>query len=144
MVDIEITETTDKVEVKKTKVLATGKRKTSVARVHLKDGSGKIVINGKDLDEYFPRMLYRQQITAPLEATGSLKKFDVKAKVEGGGLTGQAGAVGLGVARALVLYDESNRGPLRDKSLLTRDPRMVERKKYGLRKARRAPQYSKR
>ena len=132
------------VETKKTKVLATGKRKTSVARVHLKDGSGKIVINGKDLSDYFPRVLYRQQITAPLEAIGELKKFDIKAKVEGGGLTGQAGAVGLGVARALVLYDESHRALLRDKNLLTRDPRMVERKKYGLRKARRAPQYSKR
>ena len=132
------------VETKKTKVLATGKRKTSVARVHLKDGSGKIVINGKDLSDYFPRVLYRQQITAPLEAIGELKKFDIKAKVEGGGLTGQAGAVSLGVARALVLYDEEYRALLRDKKLLTRDPRMVERKKYGLRKARRAPQYSKR
>jgi len=132
------------VETQKTKVLATGKRKTSVARVHLKDGSGKIVINGKDLSDYFPRLLYRQQITAPLEAVGELKKFDIKAKVEGGGLTGQAGAVSLGVARALVLYDEEYRASLRDKKLLTRDPRMVERKKYGLRKARRAPQYSKR
>jgi len=132
------------VETKKTKVLATGKRKTSVARVHLKDGSGKIVINGKDLSDYFPRVLYRQQIIAPLEAVGELKKFDIKAKVEGGGLTGQAGAVSLGVARALVLYDEEYRALLRDKKLLTRDPRMVERKKYGLRKARRAPQYSKR
>ncbi len=132
------------VETQKTKVLATGKRKTSVARVHLKDGSGKIVINGKDLSDYFPRLLYRQQITAPLEAVGELKKFDIKAKVEGGGLTGQAGAVSLGVARALVLYDEEYRALLRDKKLLTRDPRMVERKKYGLRKARRAPQYSKR
>ena len=132
------------VETKKTKVLATGKRKTSVARVHLKDGSGKIVINGKDLSDYFPRVLYRQQIIAPLEAVGELKKFDIKAKVEGGGLTGQAGAVSLGVARALVLYDEEYRASLRDKKLLTRDPRMVERKKYGLRKARRAPQYSKR
>ncbi|MDP8215761.1 MAG: 30S ribosomal protein S9 [Candidatus Kaelpia imicola] len=131
-------------EVQKIKVLATGKRKTSVARVHLKEGSGKIIVNGKGLSEYFPRLLYRQQVTAPLEAVGALKRFDVKAKAEGGGLTGQAGAVGLGVARALVLYDESHRVLLREKNLLTRDPRMVERKKYGLRKARRAPQYSKR
>jgi small subunit ribosomal protein S9 len=131
-------------EVQKKRVLATGKRKTSVARVYLKDGSGKIIINGKDINDYFPRLLYRQQVLAPLEAVGALKKFDVKAKAEGGGLTGQAGAVGLGVARALVIYDEDHRALLREKSLLTRDPRMVERKKYGLRKARRAPQYSKR
>ncbi len=132
------------VETQKKRVLATGKRKTSVARVHLKEGSGNIVVNGKDLNDYFPRLLYRQQVVAPLEAIGALKKFDAKAKVEGGGLTGQAGAVGLGLARALVLYDEEHRAALREKSLLTRDPRMVERKKYGLRKARRAPQYSKR
>jgi len=129
---------------KKSKVLATGKRKTSVARVQLMPGRGNILINSKPVEQYFPRLLYRQWIMAPLKATNGVDKFDVKAKVAGGGLTGQAGAVALGVARALVIYDESYRGVLREKDLLTRDPRMVERKKYGLRKARRAPQFSKR
>ncbi|MDP8233354.1 MAG: 30S ribosomal protein S9 [Candidatus Saelkia tenebricola] len=129
---------------KQSKVLATGKRKTSVARVQLIPGSGKMIINGKSLEQYFPRQLYKQQIMAPLVAVSGTDKFDVKAKVEGGGPTGQAGAVALGVARALVIYDEGYRVALREKDLLTRDPRMVERKKYGLRKARRAPQFSKR
>ncbi|MDD5613850.1 MAG: 30S ribosomal protein S9 [Candidatus Omnitrophica bacterium] len=131
-------------EVQKQKVLATGKRKTSVARVQLTPGSGSITVNGRSFDQYFSRALYRQWVTAPLETVGMLKKFDVKVKVQGGGPTGQAGAIGLGVARALVVYDESYRHALRERDLLTRDPRMVERKKYGLRKARRAPQYSKR
>lgn len=134
----------EKTVEKKEKVLATGKRKTAVARVQLMPGEGKIIINNKPFHEYFPRELYRQWILAPLKVINALDKFNVKAKVEGGGPTGQAGAVSLGIARALVAYDESYRPILRDKGLLTRDPRMVERKKYGLRKARRAFQYSKR
>ncbi len=128
----------------KSKVLATGKRKTSVARVYLTPGKGSITINSRTIEKYFPRELYRQWILAPLDAVNGLKKFDVKSKVQGGGTTGQAGAVALGLARALVAYDESYRHLLREKGLLTRDPRMVERKKYGLKKARRAFQFSKR
>ncbi len=129
---------------KKAKILATGKRKTSVARVQLMEGSGKIRINKRSYENYFPRLLYQQQITAPLRTVKGVNKFDVTVKVHGGGSTGQAGAVSLGVARALVAYDESYKPLLREKGLLTRDSRMVERKKYGLRKARRAPQFSKR
>ena len=131
-------------EEKSSKVIATGKRKTSVARVYLSQGSGNIIVNSRTLEAYFPRQLHRHWILASLEAVNGLKKFDIKTKVEGGGLTGQAGAVSLGVARALVSFDESYRHVLRERGLLTRDPRMVERKKYGRKKARRAFQYSKR
>lgn len=126
------------------KVLASGKRKTSVARVQLMKGEGKIIVNKRPFADYFPRELYKNWILAPLKAINGLNKFNIKVKVEGGGPSGQAGAVALGVARALVAYDESYRPILREKGLLTRDPRMVERKKYGLKKARRAFQYSKR
>lgn len=125
-------------------ILATGRRKTAVARVILKPGQGKITVNSKPFEDYFPRQLYHSWILRPLKEVNALNKFDIKVKVVGGGPTGQAGAVAHGIARALVSYDESWRSVLREQGLLTRDPRMVERKKYGRKKARRAFQYSKR
>jgi small subunit ribosomal protein S9 len=125
--------------------VATGRRKESVARVRILPGNGKILINGKTPEEYFGgRVSYLKSLMLPLEVTGVTGRFDVIAKVEGGGTTGQVEAVRLGIARALVEYDESFRPILRKEGLLTRDPREVERKKYGLKKARRAPQFSKR
>lgn len=124
-----------------------GRRKTSVARVYLKPGSGKLIINNKEYSnakEYFKDAVRARHAMEPLAVTNMVGKFDVFINVEGGGLSGQAGAVRLGLARALVEFDESLRPTLREKGMLTRDPRMVERKKYGLKKARRAPQYSKR
>lgn len=126
------------------KVNATGRRKEGVATVWLSLGKGNIVINGKRLDEYFPYLSLQSKVIAPLEITDSLKRYDVKVKVEGGGLSGQAGAVAHGVARALVEADEKLRNVLKKKGFLKRDPRMIERKKYGRRKARAKPQYSKR
>ncbi len=126
------------------KVNATGRRKEAVAKVFLSLGTGNIVINGKRLDEYFPLVNLQARVLAPLEATENLKLYDVKTKVLGGGISGQAGAVALGIARALVETDEKFRATLKKKGLLKRDPRMVERKKYGRRKARKSPQYSKR
>jgi len=123
---------------------AVGRRKTSVARVFFKNGSGKITVNGKSFETYFPLETHRTAITKAFEVTDSLGKYDVQVNVEGGGPTGQAGAVILGVARALVSASEENRGPLRKNGLLTRDPRMVERKKYGQKKARKRFQFSKR
>lgn len=125
-------------------VNAIGRRKTSVARVFLKHGSGKIIINNRPFEQYFPLETHRTAITKPLALTDSLGKYDVSVNVEGGGPTGQAGAVTLGIARALVSVSEENRGPLRQHGLLTRDPRMVERKKYGQKKARKRFQFSKR
>jgi small subunit ribosomal protein S9 len=124
-----------------------GRRKTSVARVYLKPGSGKLIINNEEYsnaEEYFKDAVRARHAMEPLAVTNMVGKFDVFINVEGGGLSGQAGAVRLGLARALVEFDESLRPTLREKGMLTRDPRMVERKKYGLKKARRAPQYSKR
>ncbi len=126
------------------KVNATGRRKEGVATVWLSSGKGNIIINGKRLDEYFPHISLQSKVIAPLEITENLKRYDVKVKVEGGGISGQAGAVALGIARALVEADEKLRNVLKKKGLLKRDPRMVERKKYGRRKARKRPQYSKR
>ncbi len=126
------------------KVNTTGRRKEAVAKVLLSLGKGNIFVNGKRLDEYFPQANFQSRITTPLEVTDNLKKYDVKIKVLGGGISGQAGAVALGIARALVSVDEKFRATLKKKGLLTRDPRMVERKKYGRRKARKTPQYSKR
>lgn len=123
---------------------AVGRRKTSVARVFFKNGSGKITVNGRPFEAYFPLETHRNAIIKPFEITDSLGKYDVQVNVEGGGPTGQAGAVILGVARALVSVNEENRGPLRKNGLLTRDPRMVERKKYGQKKARKRFQFSKR
>ena len=123
---------------------ATGRRKEAVAKVLLSLGKGNIVVNGKRIDEYFPNVSLQSKITAPLEITDNLKKYDMKIKVEGGGISGQAGAVSLGIARALVEADGKLRAVLKKKGFLKRDPRMIERKKYGRRKARAKPQYSKR
>ena len=121
----------------------TGRRKSSVARVYLKPGKGSIVVNGKDVNEYMPYATLVLDLTQPLTLTDSTNKFDVTCYVKGGGFTGQAGAVRLGIARAL-LEAGVDRKALKDAGLLTRDSRVKERKKYGLRKARRAPQFSKR
>lgn len=122
----------------------TGRRKTSVARVRLVPGTGKIFVNSMDVDEYFGRPTLIKDITTPLEITNTLGTWDVLVNVNGGGLTGQAGAIKHGIARALLKVDEDYRQPLKKAGLLTRDPRMKERKKYGLKKARKAPQFSKR
>jgi len=124
--------------------LGTGRRKTAVARVFLRAGSGEITVNGKKAEEYFanPSLLY--VLRQPLDVTDSLNKFDIVITTQGGGPTGQAGACRHGIARALVNADEANRRPLRANGFLTRDPRMVERKKYGRRGARRRFQFSKR
>jgi len=122
----------------------TGRRKTSSARVFMRPGSGQIVVNGQPVDEYFGRETARMIVRQPLEKTETSNRFDFHVTVEGGGGSGQAGAIRMGVARALVSYDEGLRGQLRQGGFLTRDDREVERKKIGLRKARRATQYSKR
>ena len=122
----------------------TGRRKSSTARVFLRKGSGTITVNERPLDEFFGRQTARMIVRQPLELTQSSEKFDVMATVEGGGTTGQAGAIRLGIARALVEYDESLKGELRKAGFMTRDAREVERKKVGLHKARRATQFSKR
>ncbi len=131
-------------KVAQVKYYATGRRKTSVAKVWLSPGSGKIIVNDKNMEEYFPLETLRIIVKQPLTLTETLNKYDVIAKVKGGGLSGQAGAVRHGIARALVLADPTLRPALKKAGFLTRDPRMVERKKYGLKKARRAPQFSKR
>ena len=124
---------------------ATGRRKESVARVRLVPGSGNWTINGKDLDSYFPNKLHQQLIKEPLVLTNLVDRFDVIARIHGGGTSGQAGSLRLGVARALNEVDpEVNRPALKKAGLLTRDARVKERKKAGLKKARKAPQYSKR
>ncbi len=123
----------------------TGRRKTSVARVRLYAGSGNITINGRDIDEYFGLETLKVIARQPLTLTNTAEKFDVVCRVGGGGITGQAGAIRHGIARALLQYDSENLRPVLKKAgFLTRDPRMKERKKYGLKGARRAPQFSKR
>ena len=122
----------------------TGKRKTSVARVILRPGDGTTWINGRTLEDYFPRPSLRTTATAPLRIAGMEGRFDIRARLHGGGLTGQAGALRHGLARALVDADPSLRSVLKREGFLTRDARIVERKKAGLHKARKAPQYSKR
>lgn len=123
----------------------TGRRKKSVARVRLYNGTGKVTINGRDIDDYFGLETLKVIVRQPLELTGLTEKFDIECRVAGGGVTGQAGAIRHGVARALLQYDsESLRSALKKAGFLTRDPRMKERKKYGLKGARRAPQFSKR
>jgi len=126
------------------KYYGTGRRKTSVARVYLVPGNGKITINKKDIDEYLALDTLRFTVRQPLVATETSDKFDVKINVIGGGLTGQAGAIRHGISRALLEVDEEYRPILKKAGFLTRDPRMKERKKYGLKAARRAPQFSKR
>jgi small subunit ribosomal protein S9 len=123
---------------------AVGRRKTSVARVILTPGTGKITINRRAFEHYFPLATLRGDVVRPLEATQSLGKYDARISVEGGGPTGQAGAIRLGIARALVQLNEETKPVLRTAGLMTRDPRMVERKKYGQRKARKRFQFSKR
>ncbi len=123
---------------------STGRRKESVARVRLYDGTGRLVLNGKPLEQYFPTMAQRMRVLEPLRVAGAEGRFDVIAQLEGGGTTGQADALRLGIARGLIEIDPDMRTDLKRAGLLTRDARVVERKKYGLRKARRAPQYTKR
>ncbi|MBQ9267223.1 MAG: 30S ribosomal protein S9 [Clostridia bacterium] len=125
-------------------IYGTGRRKCSVARVRVMPGKGKITINGSDLDEYMTTDTLKVIVKQPLTVTGNEGKFDVIAKVTGGGLSGQAGAVRHGLARALVKANEENKPALKSAGFLTRDPRMKERKKPGLKKARKAPQFSKR
>ncbi len=122
----------------------TGRRKKSVARVRLYPGTGAITINGRDIDQYFGLETLKLIINQPFGVTETLGKYDVVANVVGGGISGQAGAIRHGIARALLTADEAARGALKAAGLLTRDPRMKERKKYGLKAARRAPQFSKR
>jgi small subunit ribosomal protein S9 len=122
----------------------TGRRKTSTARVFIRPGSGQITVNNQDLDRFFGRKTARMIVRQPLQLTANSNTFDVQVNVEGGGMTGQAGAIRHGLTRALIAYDESLRSPLRKAGYVTRDAREVERKKVGLRKARRATQYSKR
>ncbi len=122
----------------------TGRRKSSIARVRIVPGTGKITINDRDIDDFFGLETLKVVVRQPLVATDTLGKFDVIAKVTGGGFTGQAGAIRHGLSRALLTVDEAYRPALKAAGFLTRDPRMKERKKYGLKAARRAPQFSKR
>ena len=128
----------------KERAYATGKRKNSIARVWLKRGSGEIKINGKALDKYFSRPVLQMIVNQPLEIVKAENSYEIMASVKGGGLSGQAGAIRHGISKALSLYEESNRPPLKKVGFLTRDPRVVERKKAGLAKARRSYQFSKR
>jgi small subunit ribosomal protein S9 len=121
-----------------------GRRKTSIARIHVTSGKGNITVNNKDVKEYFPSDILRIIINQPLDIVNSKGKFDIKVNVDGGGITGQAEAIRLAIARALCEVDQENRSPLKKEGFLTRDPRMVERKKYGRRKARKKFQFSKR
>ncbi|HWG01127.1 MAG TPA: 30S ribosomal protein S9 [Trebonia sp.] len=122
----------------------TGRRKEAVARVRIVPGTGQWTINGRTLDAYFPNKVHQQIVNEPFVTLGAEDKFDVLVRIDGGGVSGQAGALRLGVARALTLVDPENRPPLKKAGFLTRDARVKERKKYGLKKARKAPQYSKR
>jgi small subunit ribosomal protein S9 len=122
----------------------TGRRKEAIARVRILPGTGQWLINGRSLDVYFPNKVHQQLVNEPFVTLGAEDKFDVVARISGGGVTGQAGALRLGVTRALTLVDPENRPALKKAGFLTRDARIKERKKYGLKKARKAPQYSKR
>lgn len=123
---------------------ALGRRKTSVARVYLSEGKGKVVINGREINEYVPIAIHQYKINRPFELTESKGKYDVKVNVKGGGINGQVDAIRLAICRALVKIDEANKPVLKGESLMTRDPRMVERKKPGQPKARKKFQFSKR
>ena len=123
---------------------ATGRRKRSVARVRFRLGDGVVTVNGRTLDDYFPSRTHRMLSTEPLTVTGTSETYDVDATIHGGGTSGQAGALRLGIARGLVKIDVEHRDALKKAGFLTRDPRKKESKKYGLKKARKAPQYSKR
>ncbi len=122
----------------------TGRRKSAIAQVKLTQGTGEIIIDGKPYQQRFPRVEHQRTIEKPFKATDTVGKYNAEVKVIGGGVTGQAGAIRLGIARALVLNNENFRTPLRNEGLLTRDAREKERKKYGLKRARKAPQYTKR
>ena len=128
----------------KERAYATGKRKNSIARVWIKRGNGEIKINGKALDKYFSRPVLQMIVNQPLDVVKADDSYEIMASVKGGGLSGQAGAIRHGISKALSLYDNSNRPPLKKVGFLTRDPRVVERKKAGLAKARRSYQFSKR
>ncbi len=134
----------DKKQTKNGSFVATGRRKKSIARVRLTSGTGKVEINGKHIDEYLQRDTLILIAKQPLTLTNTAEKFDVSVNVVGGGIAGQAGAICHGIARALLKVSETYRKELKDAGLLTRDPRMKERKKYGLKKARKASQFSKR
>ncbi len=125
-------------------VQATGRRKASVARVRLRDGSGAVTLNGKPLEQFFPVMATRMRVMEPLQLTNTVGRYDLEATLHGGGTTGQSDALRLGIARALIVLDPDLRSTLKAAGMLSRDDRVVESKKYGLRKARRAPQYTKR
>lgn len=127
-----------------TEIWATGRRKTSIARVKLVSGTGRILCNGRQLDDYFPRLCWQKAVRRPLEVADAMERFDIHANLTGGGLTGQADALLLGIARALEKYDPELRHTLKDEGLLRRDPRSKERKKYGRRGARARFQFSKR
>ena len=131
-------------ESKKQYHYGTGRRKTSVARVRLYQGTGKVTINDRDIDDYFGLDTLKYIVRQPLTLTGTDEKFDIVCRVSGGGVTGQAGAIRHGIARALVKANEEYKPAIKKAGYLTRDPRMKERKKYGLKAARRAPQFSKR
>ncbi|HXF37605.1 MAG TPA: 30S ribosomal protein S9 [Actinomycetota bacterium] len=124
--------------------ISTGRRKEAVARVRLVPGTGSFTLNGRSLEEYFPTRAHRMIVTAPLRLVGRERDLDVIARIEGGGVAGQAGALRLGIARALIELDPALRADLKREGFLTRDAREKERRKYGLKKARKAPQYSKR
>ncbi len=125
-------------------VQSTGRRKQAVARVRLRPGTGQITVNKRSLENYFPSETYRMVVTEPLRLTTTEEVYDVDATIDGGGISGQAGALRLGIARGLLFLDEEYRTPLKRAGFLTRDSRKKESKKYGLKKARKAPQYSKR
>jgi small subunit ribosomal protein S9 len=145
MADVEVQEPQEAPAIEvKDGATATGRRKESVARVRVAPGSGQFQLNGRSLEDYFPARTQRVLVTAPLRRAGKEKDLDVIATLEGGGTTGQAGALQHGIARALVTMDPSLRTALKREGFLTRDPREKERRKYGLKKARKAPQYSKR
>jgi small subunit ribosomal protein S9 len=124
--------------------IATGRRKQAVARVRLEPGTGQVKANGRSFEDYFPSAVHRTLITEPLRVTGTEETYDITVNLHGGGLSGQAGAFRLGIARALIDIDPEARPGVKAAGLLTRDPRKKESKKYGLKKARKAPQYSKR
>lgn len=123
---------------------ATGRRKSSIAQVRMMPGKGEFIVNGRNFVEYIPSAALRLDVLQPLNLTSTGNQYDIIVNVNGGGISGQAGAIRLGISRALLLVNPDFRAPLKKAGLLTRDPRATERKKYGLRKARRAPQYSKR
>ena len=125
-------------------IQSTGRRKAAIARVRLRPGDGKIVVNGRVVDEYFPSATHRMVLTEPLRVVDKATEYDIDATLDGGGVSGQAGALRLGIARALSVLEPELRLPLKRAGFLTRDPREKEQKKYGLKKARKAPQYSKR